>query len=89
MAQKRRFTHLSLSVKTDGIFHKFDTVSQDGPFYMLRVYMLIFQKNIIFLSLKTDFVLANSADLDEMPHYVTFHLSLHCLPMYPFRGFQS
>ena len=43
--------------------------------------MLLFPKNIIFHSLKTDFVLQNSADPDEMSHYVTFHLGLHCLPM--------
>ena len=34
-----------------------------------------------------DFVLANSADLDEMPPHVAFHLGLHCLPKYSFRGF--
>ena len=30
---------------------------------------MIFQKNIVFLSLKINFVLANSADPDEMPCY--------------------
>ena len=35
----------------------------------------------MFLSLKIDFVLANSADSDEMQHYVAFYLGLHCLPM--------
>ena len=25
------------------------------------------------------FILANIADPDEMPHYVAFHLGLHCL----------
>ena len=34
----------------------------------------------IFLSLQIYFVLANSADPDEMPSYVAFHLGLHCLP---------
>ena len=48
-----------------------------------------FQTNIIFLSLKIKFVLANSADPDEMSHYVAFYLCLHWLPKYPFRGFQS
>ena len=43
--------------------------------------------NTVFLSLKIDFVLANSADPDEMPHYASFHLCLHCLSKYPFRGF--
>ena len=48
-----------------------------------------FTKNILFLSLKMDFVLANSADPDEMPHCVAFHLGLHCLPKYPFRGWSK
>ena len=46
-------------------------------------------KNIIFLSLKINFILANSADPDEMPNYAAFHLGAHCLPKYPFRGFQN
>ena len=41
-----------------------------------------------FLSLKVVLILANSADPDEMQHYATFHLGLHCLPKYSFRGFQ-
>ena len=53
----------------------------------VRVYN--YHKNIIFLSLKMDLVLANSADPDEMLHYAAFHLGLHCLPRYPFRGFWS
>ena len=28
-------------------------------------------------------------DPDEMPHYVAFHLDLHILPKYLFRGFQN
>ena len=35
------------------------------------------------LSLKIDFALANSVDPNVMPHY---HLGLHCLPKYLFRG---
>ena len=50
---------------------------------------VIISKKIVFLSLKIDFVLVNSADPDEMPHYVAFHLGLHCLSKYPFRGFWS
>ena len=34
-----------------------------------------------------DFVLANSADPDEMTHRVAFHLGLPCLIKYPIRGF--
>ena len=43
----------------------------------------------MFLSLKIVFVLANSTDPDEMLHYAAFHLGLHCLQKYPYRGFQS
>ena len=46
--------------------------------------LLIFNKNV-FYSLKNNFVLANSADPDEMLHYSTFYLGLHCLPKYPLR----
>ena len=47
------------------------------------------KKKIVFFSLKIDFVQANSANPDEMPHHAAFHLGLHCLLKYPFRGFQS
>ena len=40
--------------------------------------------NILFLFLKSHFISANSADLDEMPHHAAFHLGLHYLPTYPF-----
>ena len=49
--------------------------------------MLYFPKNVVFLSLKIDFVLVIIADPDTMPHYAAFHLGLHCL--YLFRGFLS
>ena len=49
--------------------------------------MSFFSKtNIAFLSLKIDFVLANSADPGEMTHLAAFHLGLHCLPKNPFWG---
>ena len=32
------------------------------------------------------FILANSEDPDEMPHYAAFHLALHCLQKYQFMG---
>ena len=44
---------------------KFDTVIQGGPLYILRDYRLYFPKILLFLSLKIDFVLANSAHLDD------------------------
>ena len=66
--------------KTNGIFHKvLIQLSQDGPLYILRGLHVIISKNIIFLSLKIDFVIANSADPDEMQPYAVFHLGLHCL----------
>ena len=40
---------------------------------------IITSKNVVFLSLKIDFVSANSADPHEMPHDVAFHLCLQCL----------
>ena len=48
-----------------------------------------FPKNIVFLSMKIYFDFANSADPDEMPHDAAFHLDIHCLSKYPFRGFWS
>ena len=39
----------------------------------------------MLLSLKIVFVSAISADPDEMPHDVAFHLGLHCLPKYAFK----
>ena len=47
-----------------------------------------FQSYEVFLSLKIVLILENSADPDEMPLYVAFHLGPQCLPKYPFRGFQ-
>ena len=41
---------------------------------------LYLQSYILFHSLMIDFVLAKSADPDEMPPYAAFHLVLHCLP---------
>ena len=38
---------------------------------------------------KLNFIFANSADPDEMPHHAPFHLGLHCLQEYLFRGLQS
>ena len=47
-----------------------------------------FSEYVFFLSLKINFVVTNRADSNEMPLSVTFHMGLHCLPKYPFRGFQ-
>ena len=42
---------------------------------------------MFFLSLKVVLILANNADPDEMQHNAAFHLDLHSLPKYTFRGF--
>ena len=42
----------------------------------------------VFLSLKIVFILAISADPDEMQPYAAFHLGFHFLPNYLFLGFQ-
>ena len=64
---------------------KLHTIRQEGPLYKLRESQLLNSKRI-FLSLYINFVLADSADSDDD---AAFHLGLHCLPKYPFRGFQS
>ena len=42
----------------------------------------------IFLPLSIVLTSANSADNDEMLHYVTFYHGLYCLPRYPITGIQ-
>ena len=41
------------------------------------------------MSLKIVLNLATSADPDEMPPGVAFHLGLHCLPKYVLTGIQN
>ena len=53
--------------------------SQYCPLIILRGHRLYFPNNIVFLSLKIKFVLANSAYPDAMLHSTTLHLGLHCL----------
>ena len=40
--------------------------------------IFFFKKIIVFLSLKFDFDLANSADPDKLPHIEAFRLGLTC-----------
>ena len=44
-------------------------------------------KNIAFLTLKIDFVLANSTDPDEILHDAAFYSGHHCLPKNWLSGF--
>ena len=71
---------MEFSIKLHAIKSEWSIVHIEG----LQV---IISKNCIPLII--DFVFANSEDQDEMPHNVAFHLGLHYLPKYPFRGFQS
>ena len=48
---------------------------------------MIFTKTVVFLSMKNDVVLANSADPDEMLCSVSFYLGLRYLQNYLFMGF--
>ena len=59
---------------------KFDTVKSGLSIVYIEGLQIITSKNIAFLSLKTDFVLINSAGPDEILPYAPFHLGLHCLP---------
>ena len=43
-------------------------------------------KNVVFFCLVSLFTFTDSADPDEMQHYAAFHLGLHCLQKYSFRG---
>ena len=60
----------------------------DCLLYILRVNRSEFIKFDVFLFLKIVFTSAKSVDPDEMSCYAAFYLGLHCLPKYPFRGFQ-
>ena len=48
-----------------------------------------FLKNIVFFVWRSFFTLTNSVAPDEMQHYAAFHLDLHCLHKYSFRGFPN
>ena len=50
--------------------------------YYVELSVKILQ-NDEFQFFKIVFILANSANPDEMPHYAVFHASLHYLNLYP------
>ena len=48
-----------------------------------------FKKNILYHFVERSFLdLPKSVDPDERQYYAAFHLGLHCLQKYSFRGFQ-
>ena len=67
----------------------FDTISKELPIVhfkgsneeFFKCYVIVY-----FVSLNVVLILANNVDPDEMQHYAAFHLGLHCLRKYPFRG---
>ena len=63
------------------------TRSMGLPIVHLKESQAEFSKLLCFSVPKGCFNL-NSEDPDEMQHYAAFHLGLHCLSKYPFRGFQ-
>ena len=48
------------------------------PIIYIKGYQAIIKTILYFLS-KDIFFYLNSADPDEIPHYLTFHLGLNCL----------
>ena len=69
---------------------KFDTVMSGWSIiYIEGSQVIIYRKILGFFSPKIDFVLANSTDPDEMPHYAVFYRGLNCLLKCPYRGFWS
>ena len=68
--------------QTNVILHKatYSIKSQDG--------MKSHKKYCISLS-EDRFCLRKQCGPDVMPHFAAFHLGLHCLLRYPFRGFRS
>ena len=56
---------------------KFYTVKSGCSIIYFKGTQVKISKNIVFVSLKIDVVLENSADPDKMPHFVAFFLGLH------------
>ena len=74
---------MEFSIKFDTVKSGWSIIHIDGVTgYNLPKYCISFFEDGFF-------VLVNSADTDEIPHQVAFHLGFHCLPKYPFRGFWS
>ena len=56
----------------------------------IKGFQVIIVKNIAFFCLKIIFfIFTNLVDPDEMQYNAAFHLGLHCLQKYSFRGFPN
>ena len=64
-----------------------NAIGWDCPLYFLRGHRMELPNYDVFMSLMIVTTSAKSEDPDEMQHYAAFHLGLHCLQKYPFRGF--
>ena len=59
------------------------------PIVYLKELKVEFLNYDVYLSMKVVLNLTNNADPDEMQHYAAFHLGLHCLPKYTFKGLKG
>ena len=57
----------------------FDAINLEWSISYIKGSQVIFPNKTEILSQKTNFVLPNSVDPDEMLHYAAFHLGLQCL----------
>ena len=64
----------------------FDTINLGKSFVHIKGCQVIILKKYCIL-LSEDMFYLYSVDPDEMQHYAAFHLGLHCLQKYLFRGF--
>ena len=67
------FGPMEYSIKLHTIQSGWSIVSLEGSTVIFCKHTLI-----VYLSQKIYFLLANSADPNEMPHDAAFHLGLHC-----------
>ena len=44
---------------------------------------------IVLFGSRQKLLLTNSEDSDQTPHYAASDLGMHCLPVYPFKGFPN
>ena len=61
--------------------HPDPQVSRDVRLYFLKKYYIFLSRYL--------FTFTNRVDPDEMQHYTAFHLGLHWLQKYSFRGFAN
>ena len=69
---------------TNEFFHLVDTKNLRWSNIHIKGSQVRISKFKCFSVPEDSFILGNSEDPDEMPHFVAFHLGLHCFPKYPF-----